>query len=252
MDHILVEGDNLYKSLHTSDMLSVDQLPAFVKMCNHNIPVQYLRLETQLAALINGDSFLRDLLTTGGNNGITLCLLFMEGFTTAIILLRNCYYLFDSHSRDEGTLSVVDGTSVLMKFRDLYELEKYLQVAYLEYRDRQQAYFQLQFVEVNVGSNEKVDIYSQYVKTVRLAHDREYSAIISRKQREYYTGLKGSPQHSKMNILKGKRSKRTFAQTKGSPKYTATISKRKDVKRRRLYESPFDRKFSNLKQLIKN
>ena len=60
--------------------------------------------------------------------------------------------------------SVVDGTSVVMKFRYLYELEKYLQVAYLEYRERQQAYFQLQFVEVNVGSNKKVDIYSQYVR----------------------------------------------------------------------------------------
>ena len=72
----------------------------------------------------------------------------MERFTTAIILLKNCYYLFDSHSRDEGGLSVVDGASVLMKFRDLYELEKYLQVAYVEYRDRQQAYFQLQFVKL--------------------------------------------------------------------------------------------------------
>ena len=46
-------------------MLSVDQLPAFVKMYNHAIPVQYLRLETQLVTLINGDSFVRDLLTTG-------------------------------------------------------------------------------------------------------------------------------------------------------------------------------------------
>ena len=120
MDHILLAGDNLYKRWHTSDMLSVDQLPAFVKMYNHDIPVQYLRLETQLATLINGDSFLRDLLTTGGNNGIILCLLFMEGFITAIILLRNCYYLFDSNSRDERGLSVVYGTSVLIKFRDLY------------------------------------------------------------------------------------------------------------------------------------
>ena len=90
MDHILVEGDNLYKSLHTSGMLSVNQLAAFVKMYNHDIPVQYLRLERQLATLINDDSFLRDLSTTGGNNGITLRLLFMEGFTTAIILLRSC------------------------------------------------------------------------------------------------------------------------------------------------------------------
>ena len=87
MDHILVEGDNLYKTLHTSAILSVDQPPAFGNMYNHNIPVQYLRPETQLATLINGDSFLRDILTTGDT---TLCLLFMEGFTAAIILLRNC------------------------------------------------------------------------------------------------------------------------------------------------------------------
>ena len=144
-----------------------------------------------------------------------------------------------------------DETSVLMKFRDLYELEKYLQVAYLKYRGRQQAYFQLQFVEVNVGSNEKVDIYSQYVRAVRLAHDREYSADINRKQKEYYTSLKGSPQHIKMNMLKRQQSKRTYAQMKGSPKYKATIKKRKDVKRRSLYESSFDRKVSNFKLLIK-
>ena len=39
---------------------------------------------------------------------------------------------------------------------------------------------------------------------------------------------------------------------KGSLKYTATINKRKDVKRRRLYESSFDRKVSNFKLLMKN
>ena len=147
---------------------------------------------------------------------------------------------------------MVDGTSVLMKFRDLYEFEKYLQVAYLEYRDRHQACFQLQFVEVNVGSNEKVEIYSQYVRTVRLGHDREYSADINRKQKECYTSLKGSPGHRKMNMLKRQQSKRTYAQLKGSPKYMATINKRKDIKRRRLFESSFDRKVSNLKLLIKN
>ena len=131
LDHILVEWDNLHKSLHTSDMLSVDQLPAFLKMYNHDIHSWCLRLGTQLATLINGDSFLKDLLITGGDNGITLGLLFMEGFTTATILLRNCYYLFDSHSRDESGFSLVDGTSVLMKFRNLYELEKYSLLAYL-------------------------------------------------------------------------------------------------------------------------
>ena len=54
---------------------------------------------------------------------------------------------------------------------------------------------------MSVVFNEKVDIYSQYVITVRL--DGEYSADINRKQKEYYTSLKGPPQHSKMNMLKG-------------------------------------------------
>ena len=67
---------------------------------------------------------------------------------------------------------MTDGTSVLMKFNDLFEIEKYIQVAYLEYRDRQQAYFQIQFTEVTVGSIEKTEIYSQFAKNARREHDR--------------------------------------------------------------------------------
>ena len=76
-----------------------------------------------------------------------------------------------------------------------------------------------------MGSNEKVDIYSQYVRTVRLAHDGEYSADINRKKKEYYTSWKGSPQHSKMNMLKRQRSKRTYAQMKGCTRLRLTRGK---------------------------
>ena len=55
-----------------------------------------------------------------------------------------------------------------------------------------------------------------------------------------------------MNMLKRQRSKGTYAQMKGSPKYTATINDRKDVKRRRLHKSSFDGKVSNFKLLKKN
>ena len=68
------------------------------------------------------------------------CDYFVE-FLYYYLLFTTRYYLYDSNRHDERGLSMVDGTSVLMKFRDLYELEKYLQVAYLEYRARQQAYF---------------------------------------------------------------------------------------------------------------
>ena len=108
-----VEGDCLYKSLGTLDMFSSDQLQGFKKKFSHNIPVWCVRLETQLATLTFRDSFLRDVLRENANNAsTTLSLLFMEGFAAAIISWGNCYYLFDSHSRDERGLSVIDGTSV--------------------------------------------------------------------------------------------------------------------------------------------
>ena len=59
LNHILVEGDCLYKSLGTLDMGSANQLPGLVKISTHNIPVRYVRLETQFASLIFGDFFFK-------------------------------------------------------------------------------------------------------------------------------------------------------------------------------------------------
>ena len=107
-----------------------------------------------------GDSILRDVFRENANNASTTSsLLFMEGFITTIISSGNCYYLFHPHSRDERGISVIDGTFALMKFNYLFVIEKYIQVAYLEYRDRQQVYFQIQFIEVTAGSTEKTEIY---------------------------------------------------------------------------------------------
>ena len=63
---------------------------------------------------------------------------------------HNYFYLFDSHSRDERGLSAAGGTSFLLKFSHLMEVDKYIQVFYLEYRSLEQSYFQLQFVYVNI------------------------------------------------------------------------------------------------------
>ena len=88
-DHILVEGDCLYKSLGSLDMLSANQLLEFVKMFSHNIPINIWRF-----------FFKRCFRENANNATTTLCLLFVDGFTTAIISSGNCYYLFNSHSRD--------------------------------------------------------------------------------------------------------------------------------------------------------
>ena len=43
------------------------------------------------------------------------------------------FYLLNSQSRDERGSSINGGTSVLLKFSDLREVEKYIQIFYLEY-----------------------------------------------------------------------------------------------------------------------
>ena len=55
-----------------------------------------------------------------------------------------------------------------------------LQVAYLECRDRQQMYFQIQFIELTVNWNER-NLFAD-ARNVRLDHDREHSAEINKKQ----------------------------------------------------------------------
>ena len=132
LDYILTEGDILYKSLGTMDLLSADELPRSVVISNYNIPIDYLELETEVANLRTGEPFLIGIVSINAYDETML--LFMGGFTTAIMKQYGYFYLFDSHSRDEQGLSIVGGTSVLLKFSDLTEVEKYIQVFYLEYR----------------------------------------------------------------------------------------------------------------------
>ena len=58
-------------------------------------------------------------------------LLFINSTVAAVILHSRACYLFDSQSRDSRGLSVADGSSVLLKFANILQLENYIQVAHL-------------------------------------------------------------------------------------------------------------------------
>ena len=83
LDHIFTEGDSLY---NTFDMLSVDDLPCFVRVYDENVQIEFLQLETKLASLTYGDSFLRNIVSNTEN---VLFLLFMGGYTSAVISWQN-------------------------------------------------------------------------------------------------------------------------------------------------------------------
>ena len=67
LDQILTKGDKLCKALNTFDMLSVDDLPGFVKMYDQNVQIEILELETKLARLSDGDPFQRNIIPDSDN-----------------------------------------------------------------------------------------------------------------------------------------------------------------------------------------
>ena len=123
-----------------------------------NFQLSFLELKTEIANLRNGEPFLRRPVPNTGNG--FMFLLFMGGFATALMKHHNHFYLFDSHSRDSRGLSVVDGTSALIKFSDLFEVENYIQVFYLECHNMEQSYFRLQFIHFSICRELQLDILS--------------------------------------------------------------------------------------------
>ena len=80
-------------------------------------------------------------------NGFSI---FIFGLTDAVTLYNDSYYLFDSRSRILLGQIVVNGQSVLLKFFQLNDLEKYIQIICLLQRN---IYFQIQYTDVIVGGD---------------------------------------------------------------------------------------------------
>ena len=58
-------------------------------------------------------------------------------------------------------LCVADVSSVLINFEYMLGIERYIQVVYLEYKDKIQAYFQIQFINVDIDKNKGLNILSK-------------------------------------------------------------------------------------------
>ena len=258
LDHILTQGDLLYKSLGKNCLLAVDELPRSVNINDNNISLVFTRLETKIATLADGDPFLRSLFRGYSDN---LCLLLIAGYTTAILQHNNLFYLFDSHSRDMNGLCIADGKSILMKFESLLEIEQYIQVIYLEYKDKSQSYFQVQFINVDIDANVGHNILSYYQKVNRrLNYQKSAEKINEARRNKYretckskegeafkckkrlldnsqYLKICGTQEHEDLKARKRKQHKVFLDNIKGSPQH----EKRKEKDRIRRNDGYKDR-----------
>ena len=114
LDHILIEGDIIYKSINKDDFLSVDELPERIQIyhCNVDIDIDVENLHEGVAS--HGEPFLRNILNVFDVGSVGY-LLFICSYTIAIIPTydRNgdlhSYFLFDSHCRNGIGITDVNG-----------------------------------------------------------------------------------------------------------------------------------------------
>lgn len=62
-DHVLTEGNCLYNSLGTIDLLSVDELPRSLVMSDYNIFIDFLEVKIEITHFRIGDTFIQRIVT---------------------------------------------------------------------------------------------------------------------------------------------------------------------------------------------
>ena len=185
LDYILESGDRVYKNLGRFGILSVDDLPSEISVTDVNVSFNknYLSLENGLRRLVEDFLYLQAIHLSDSKKGNDF-LMFICGFTVAVILYNDSYYLFDSHSRNQHSQMVVNGQSVLLKFSQLSDLEKYIETIYLLQRYQRRAYFQIQYIDVIVcGDASEIlrDFHHKKKLNQQMKHRRD--KISQKKQR---------------------------------------------------------------------
>ena len=185
LDDILIYGDDVYKQvaekIENYRILGVDDLPPFVVIEGHSFSINYTLEKTgEIREGILVEPF--NCLLGSCRLFSTGALLFINGLTMAIIFTNLAYYLFDSHSKDNQGKASQHGTSILLKFETLENLENYIYEVYYETHisHLRSTYFQFQFVEIICSENTIRSFYN-FIKNKRR---KSCSQVI---QKEYFS-----------------------------------------------------------------
>ena len=123
LDHMLTEGDLIYKGMNTTNYLTTEDLPESVLINESELTIA--KLANYHGHLSQVEHFISNAHKNVENIGNGLILIF-DGFSISVIWNKAHFFLFDSHSRDSNSLVCENGTAVLLKFHSLLAIEKYL------------------------------------------------------------------------------------------------------------------------------
>ena len=131
LDHIIMCGDRMYKSLKIGN---VDELPREIYMYGYTMRLSISEANLHEGVVLLREPFLRNIFySSDSSNKHIVCLLFINSYTISIIPgyardgMYNSSFLFDSHCRNRRDVTDSPiGFSLLMQFPNWQEIEKYI------------------------------------------------------------------------------------------------------------------------------
>ena len=134
LDVIVREGDKLYKSLNTDTHLEFSDLPNSITTFGFKANISYLSNSIGLLNPGQNESFLLQNKHCNFQPGDGM-LFIVKGYCICLIIRKNTVFLFDSHSRNERGKPCPDGFSMIAKFKNKRDVEKYILNTYIKSAD---------------------------------------------------------------------------------------------------------------------
>ena len=147
LEHVIEQGDQLYKSLNCFSFLSGAELPKQVLV--QHIPLDLLNFDTHVFGFLHcGSECINDLI-------FNLCqsvdhagkIFFCEGYSISIITSSSKVIVVDdSHSHNVFGDPCPEGTAVILHFCDISDVAWYLIHLYLSISDKEHVQYEVQYV----------------------------------------------------------------------------------------------------------
>ena len=167
LNFVVESGDIVYKNKGYVGYITFEEMPdnIFLRGSQFSI-IRSLRSEHETTKELElADNAMSDLFwnktfkdNLRGSDG---AIIVINSFMFMVKVENKFFYLFDSHSRDKQGVQCDDGTSVVLKFKDIFEIKKYLRHIYLTSCNKTKLWFQLQFFKC-ICENDESELISSF------------------------------------------------------------------------------------------
>ena len=229
LDYILIKGNEIFKRIGKNCYLAFKDLPKHVTSGNINFIINMLVNEQGELTSNTKSTFLSSSFTRSERGD---GLLFMTSGYTFCIIWNKIFFFFDPHSRNYNGAFTVNGTSILLKFSSVIQLQNYIFEIYYPLRRSDSLFYQIQYVSISSGSTcsplfqdlNKKGTESD-MKVTNLKNDIGTSEVheqsVHEKERKFYyfRNIKDTLSHNQVNIEARKRMAIHFEKIKGTLKH---------------------------------